>query len=85
MTMPNPNKTSRLIVVTAVFALFAGCVIGRATANQPHMMAALDHLRSARYELVVAEANKGGHRENAIQWVDQAIAEVQRGINYAGN
>lgn len=83
--MPSQNKTSRLIVIVAVFALFTGCVIGRATASQPHMVAALDYLRSARSELAVAEANKGGHRANAIKWVDQAIGEVQRGIDYAGN
>jgi hypothetical protein len=41
---------------------------------------ALGALQTARSELQVAEANKGGHRVNAIRLVDQAIAEVRAGI-----
>jgi hypothetical protein len=47
------------------------------------MEAALGHLHSARTELQSAMANKGGHREKAIVLVNQAIAEVQAGIDYA--
>jgi hypothetical protein len=51
--------------------------------NQPHMEAALDHLREARAELDKAEHNKGGWRDGAIQKTDGAIADVRRGIGFA--
>ena len=46
------------------------------------MSAALGHLQQARNELDKATATKGGHRENAMRLVDQAIAEVQQGEVY---
>jgi hypothetical protein len=44
------------------------------------MQAALDALNSAKDNLDKAEADKGGHRASAIQLVNDAIAEVRRGI-----
>jgi hypothetical protein len=32
--------------------------------------------------LILADPNKGGHRDRAIQLVDQAIAETRAGIKY---
>ncbi len=52
-------------------------------APQPEMMAALDHLRQAQQQLQSAYANQGGHRQRAMQLIDQAIAEVQQGMEYA--
>jgi hypothetical protein len=49
------------------------------------MEAALSHLHSARAELESAAPNKGGHRARAIEIVNQAIAEVQAGIDYAAS
>jgi hypothetical protein len=51
--------------------------------DQPHMQAALDALQSARNNLDKANADKGGHRANAIQLVNEAIAEVRLGIGAA--
>ena len=51
-----------------------------AAPDQPHMQAALDALQSARNNLDKANADKGGHRANAIQLVNDAIAEVRLGI-----
>ena len=48
--------------------------------EQPHMVAALDHLRAAKAELERAERDKGGHRVEAIKDINQAIEQVQRGI-----
>ena len=59
-----------------------GTAIGVAFADQPHMHDALDNLRQARHQLEIAEADKGGHRVTAIGLVDQAITEVQAGIDY---
>lgn len=72
---------SAAVGAAGVFAL--GCFAGQATADQPHMQSALGLLRSARAELVEARANKGGHRERAIELVDRAISETQAGIAFA--
>ena len=72
------HRLAGFAVVTAIAgAAFIG---GIAVAAQPHMDNALGALQTARSELQVAEANKGGHRVNAIRLVDQAIAEVRAGI-----
>ena len=63
--------------------LASGVLIGHAMAYQEHMHAAMDALRTARSELQMSEANKGGHREAAMKLVDQAIDETQAGIDYA--
>ena len=54
-----------------------------ASPDQPHMQAALEALESARNNLDKANADKGGHRANAIQLVKDAIAEVKMGIEAA--
>jgi hypothetical protein len=77
---------SRLVVMSSLACLIAGTVIGAsiAYAAQPHMVSALEMLRSARAELERSSANKGGHRERAIGAVDRAIEETRAGIAYAG-
>ena len=50
------------------------------TPDQPHMQAAIDHLNSAKENLIKANPDKGGHRANAIKLVDEAIAEVGLGM-----
>ena len=67
--------------VLGVAAVLAGS--REARADQPHMDAALDALKSARRELDAATADKGGHRGNALRLVKQAITEVERGIDFA--
>ena len=70
----------RLLGVLTVLGV-AGVAFAAGTyAAQPHMDNALAALQTARSELQVAEANKGGHRVNAIRLVDQAMAEVRAGI-----
>jgi hypothetical protein len=65
-----------------ILTLIMGGLAGRAFADQPHMRAALDHLRSARSALQNANADKGGHRVRALGLVGDAIREVERGIEY---
>jgi len=74
---------------TVVGTLFSGALLGlvlpsraRAASDQPHMQAALDALRTAERELHEAEADKGGHRVRAERLVHDAIAEVEKGINF---
>jgi hypothetical protein len=82
---PMPRFTRRDLLAAApalgVAAVLAGS--GEARADQPHMDAALDALKSARRELDAATADKGGHRGNALRLVKQAITEVERGIEFA--
>ncbi len=78
-------KTSRSRIIVAFLlcaVLISGFVIGRASADQPHMQAALEHLRLAKGELEKAEADKGGHRVKALALVNDAIAQVERGVGY---
>jgi len=72
-------------IVAAAFAatLTSGIFVGQALADQPHMQAALDDLRAARDQLQESERNKGGHRVEALRLTNQAIDEVQAGIDHA--
>ena len=76
------NKRNILSVLLLMVTLAVGIYAGRASADQPHMQAALDHLRAARAELNAATADKGGHREKAIALVNDAIGQVEKGIVY---
>ena len=76
-------KRKLLAFVLFTVVLVSGFVAGHASAAQNHMLNALTQLRAARAELEVANADKGGHRANAIKLCDDAIAEVQAGIDYA--
>lgn len=77
------KRQSILSALLFTTVLFGGFVAGRAHAAQPHMNAALSHLRTAHHELDQADADKGGHRVKAIGLVRDAIAEVEAGIDYA--
>ena len=73
----------RFFTVLALLVVLATAfVAGRASADQPHMQAALEHLRAAKVELAAATADKGGHRAKAIALTNDAIAQVERGIAY---
>jgi len=50
--------------------------------HEPHMAAALEHLRQAADELEKATPNKGGHREKALELTHQAMSQVEEGIKY---
>jgi hypothetical protein len=50
--------------------------------HEPHMAAALEHLRQAQQELERASQDKGGHRVKAIQLIQQAQNQVEQGIQY---
>jgi len=61
----------------------AGTLATPAAAEQGNMEAALGALSSALNSLHRATPNKGGHKERAVQLIEQAIAEVQAGIVFA--
>jgi hypothetical protein len=72
---------ARKLLLGAAIASSLG--IGYAIGAQPHMAETIVILQSARAELVKATPNKGGHRERALGLIDQAIGEVQAGMNFA--
>ena len=72
-----PRHVAAVIVSAAL-----GVGVGRATADQPHMQAALGHLQAAQGELEKASADKGGFRAKAMRQVGNAIASVQAGIEF---
>jgi hypothetical protein len=71
-----------VIALLVVTAIASGFVAGRASADQPRMQAALEHLRMAKVELEKADHDKGGHRDRAIRLTNDAIAEVERGMRF---
>lgn len=72
-------RLSAVIMVAAVLA-FSGFFAGRASAYQGHMWSALNNLNAALNQLKIATPDKAGHRVNAINLVNQAISEVNLGI-----
>ena len=73
-------KTLKFGVVIVIAVAAMG--LNSARADQPHMQAALEHLRAARTELRVAEHDKGGWRARALANVERAIADTERGIGF---
>jgi len=76
----SPRTTTVILALALAVVLLGGFLVGRASAGQPHMRAALDHLQIARAQLQQAEPDKGGHRVKAIALVEDAIGEVRAGI-----
>ena len=76
----NVSKT-RLVIATSLTDLTFGTLgAGTAYAFQEHMFAARNDLQQAVNELQQAEHDKGGHREAALGLVQQAIDQVNQGI-----
>jgi len=70
----------RAVGVLVVVLVLGGAIAGWAAMRQPHMIAALDHLKAAKTELEMAEHNKGGHRVKAIEFIDRALEQTRKGI-----
>jgi len=71
------------LALSAVIAAGSLLSTSLARADQPNMQNALGKLQSAKASLQAASHDKGGHRVNAIRLIDQAIVEVQLGIDAA--
>jgi hypothetical protein len=87
MNVTELKVSRRNMIVAAGLALPAGLlatlVSSPAFAEQGNMEAALRQLQNALASLHRATPNKGGHKERAAQLVEQAMDEVQAGIDYA--
>ena len=79
------NTVSRRSILGVLFSgsLLSLVLPGRAkAADQPHMQAALDALRTAQRQLQQATNDKGGHRAKAEALVRDAIVQVEKGIAF---
>jgi hypothetical protein len=68
-------------ILSVVAVLLLGVAI-RATPDQPNMQSAKMNLQNAKANLIAATPNKGGHRGKAINLINAAIVEVNRGIAF---
>jgi hypothetical protein len=70
------------LIVAGVLTAASFSLIGAGTAYavQEHMINARDNLNNALNELQMAAPDKGGHRVTAINLVNQAIDQVNLGI-----
>ncbi|MDQ2855557.1 MAG: hypothetical protein M3R68_04455 [Acidobacteriota bacterium] len=73
------KKNLFMILMTAVIC--ASSVL-RVRADQPRMQAAKVDLENALKSLNKASADKGGHREKAMNLISKAITAVNQGIEY---
>src|SRR5215470_1320621 len=73
-------KFKRLILSLVAMLIFLVSV--SATADQPNMESAKVNLQNAKANLIAASHNKRGHRAKAINLVNAAIVEVNRGIAF---
>jgi len=80
-----PWKLTSFVLALALLFVVSLRVIDSASADperQPHMRAALKHLRFAKGELQRGSSDKGGHRVKAIELTGAAIYQVERSIKF---
>jgi hypothetical protein len=79
------RATFRLSITTVGTAVVLATLgVGTAHADQPDMYGARNDLQQAIGSLQSAQDDKGGHRVTAINLAQQAIDEVNQGIQFAG-
>ena len=71
-----------IAIASSVALLIFSSLSFASTPDQPYMQAAKTNLLQARAALQRAARNKGGHRANAIGFINSAISEVELGIQY---
>jgi hypothetical protein len=82
----NSNSRRQLLSLAAMGTLAASAVAisaGRVQAYQGNMERAIGELKAALRSLREATPDKGGHKANAVNLIQQAIGEVQAGIAFA--
>lgn len=68
-------------LLTAIIAVSLTAISASAL-DQPNMTAARNDLNKAENSLRRATADKGGHRNRALELISQAISEINRGIAF---
>ena len=80
------NSRRQLLRFAAIGTLAAPAVTvfaQSALAEQGNMERAIAELRTALHSLREATPDKGGHKAKAVNLIEQAIGEVQAGIDFA--
>lgn len=72
----------KMMFVAVVSAFVGGFATQAFAEKQPMMKAALVNLQQAKNNLQNATADKGGHRVKALELVNQAIEQVEKGIAF---
>jgi hypothetical protein len=72
------------LLVVSQAALFSAPAPAAAQAKEqhPHMRAAIQELRAAKQELQTAAHDFGGHRNEAIESVGNAMKQLQLALQY---
>lgn len=76
------RKPTALVSVLGIILSISMFVMPARAVDQPRMQAAKSDLENALKFLQKATADKGGHREQAIDLVTRAITAVNNGIEY---
>jgi hypothetical protein len=79
----NAWKLSTVVLACALTGVVANSTMHVARADQPDMTDARSKLQDARAALNAAADDHGGHRVKALGLVDQALVEVNAGIEFA--
>ena len=79
------RSAGKVLAAIAVAVSVVGSATRTTAAYEPNMESALRALESAHDSLQRATPNKGGHRERALRFVEQAIEQVRAGIAYSGS
>ncbi|MBA2734091.1 MAG: hypothetical protein H0U54_14585, partial [Acidobacteria bacterium] len=74
-------KKLAAVTLTAIITVSLTAISASAL-DQPNMTAARNDLNKAENSLRKATADKGGHRNRALNLISQAIAEINRGISF---
>jgi hypothetical protein len=77
------KKTLYVGITTGLAGMIIGIAATVAVAKQEHMAEAMHHLEGAKQELQQADADKGGHRDKALELVNQAMEQVHAGMEFA--
>ena len=74
-------KLYRKMTILAIITVFVATITATPF-DQPFMQAALNDLKAAQNHLKNATADKGGHRQRAMDFTAGAINAVNKGIDY---
>jgi hypothetical protein len=81
MSLLRRNLKSTIMFVAGLI-LGAALVLPALAINQPQMTTGRNLLVQARTHILGAVADKGGHRDAAVNLINQAISQVNQGIVY---
>jgi hypothetical protein len=76
-------RTATLVLVSASFGSLLTGIAFAQPYHQANMVGARNSVQQAINYLSQANADKGGHRVNALNFCRQAIREINLGIRYA--